>query len=368
MYAKIRDARSLQWRAVKTPFKRDSPAARRNALVWANEQDRVGKASIKLTRHFGWSWVFAWLGQAFAYNRNTMVRYETCWAHLNEFLVEHGIRSPAELLYKHASEYMVWRTTQVRRRGTTINHNTALTEAKVMSRILQEARRRELIQANPWAQLGIRRKNVRHAPAMTQAEIDAWRAALVKEEGALPIEQRWMTVCFEIALLQTVRLSATEVPMSRVHLDERTGPGLNLDRITFEEKGRNGVKKIKTLPVNPGLRPMLLALRAAGAGWTCVFPRSKRGLSLAGIAWWKFRVRHEMGHLRFHSTRSTGATEMARRGVSKQKAMEVMGQKSDAVHFAYLHLTADDVADAIGVLDFGKPGGSENPGGPSPTR
>lgn len=334
--------------------------------MWANERDQVGKASIKLTRHFGWSWVFAWLGQQFAYNRVTMVRYQTAWAHLNEFVVEHGIRSPAELLYKHATEYIGWRTKQVRRRGTTINHNTALTEAKVMSRILQEARRREFIQANPWAQLGIRRKAVRHTPAASMEEIDRWRAALAEEEGRLPVTQRWMTVCFEMALLQGVRLGATQVAMSRVHLDERTGPGLNLDRITFEEKGRNGVKKTKTLPVNPALRPLLLELRAAGAEWTCVLPvwRGASGSSAAGKVLWQFRQRHGLGHLRFHSTRATVATELARRGVTLQKAMEILGHKSVAVTQAYLHLTAEDVADDIAVLNFYTPGRGGNPGGP----
>ena len=53
--------------------------------------------------------------------------------------------------------------------------------------------------------------------------------------------------------------------MERVHLDEGTTAEKNLDRITFEEKGRNGVRRIKTLPVNPALRPWLLALREAGA-------------------------------------------------------------------------------------------------------
>ena len=362
-YAKIRDAKTLKWRGVRTPFRKDSHAGKRNALLWAAERDRIGRESIKLARSELWeAWVTPWLHQAFGYNRHTQIRYATAWAHLFEFLVAHEIRLPRELLYRHAFEYMTWRTTQLRWCGKTINHNTALTETKVMSRIMEEARRREFVQANPWMRLGIRRQNVTHAKPMSQHEIDRVRALLRQEEGSRPITERWMTVSFEVALLQAVRLSETAVPMGRVHLDERTTEKVNLDRITFEVKGARGQRRTKTLPVNPALRPLLLALRAAGAQATCELPQ------MAAKLWWAFRQRHGLEHLRFHSTRSTAATELANQGVPQQKAKEILGHKSDAVHQAYLHFDAGDLADAMSRLAFSKSAPLGNAGAPAPTR
>lgn len=359
LYAKIRDPKTLKWRSVRTPFRKDSPAAKRNALVWAGERDAVGKENIKLARAEAFVvWVVPWLRQHYGYNLHTLSRYLTAWAHLNEWLTERKIILPRDLLYKHAAEYLTWRTSQTRHRGTTINHNTALVEMKVMSRILAEARRREFIVANAWAQLGISRQGVRHTPAMSRPEIEQIREALLRREGALPITAQWMTTSFEIALHQGVRLSATSVPMERVHLDARTDrvKSINLDRITFFSKGRNGVVKVQALPLHPALRPRLNALRAAGAVVTCVLPK------LAAKAWWQFRRDEKLSHLRFHSTRATLATEMARQNVPLQKAKEILGHTSEAVHLAYLHLNAADVADELGAMDFSAPLQCENQG------
>lgn len=351
-FAKVRDPKTLKWRGLRTPFRVDAAAGKRNALVWANDRDRIGAENIRLARNEVFAgWVVPWLQQFYGYNEKTLARYLTAWAHLFEFLAERGLLHPRDVAYRHAGEYLSWRMAQRRRRGTSINHNTALTEMKVLSRILREAVRRELIGANPWAQLGIRRQRVRHAPAMSRDEIGLHRAALLKLEGGLPIGKRWRSVSFELALHQGLRLSATSIPMERIHLDPRSDAarGINLDRMTVFTKGRNGEPKVQVLPVHPAVRGLLLALRAAGARVTCELPK------MAAKEWWKFRRDHGLAHLRFHSTRATLATEFAKNNVSQQKAMEVFGHKSVAVHQAYLHLSASDVADELGGVDFSTP-------------
>jgi len=363
-YAKIRDPKTLAWRGIPTPFRISDATGKRKALMWAAERDALGTENRKLARTEVWArWVVPWLTQHYGYNTHTLNRYLTAWAHLFEFLAEHHLLHPREVAYRHAAEYLTWRTTQRRHRGTEINHNTALTEMKVMSRILRESVRREFITANPWAQLGIRRQRVQHTPAMTRDEIDQIRAALLAREGGLPVVRRWMTVCFEIALHQGVRLSATMVPMERVHLDPRTDPAkkINLDRITVVTKGRNGEPRVQALPIHPALRGLLLALRAAGARHTCELPR------MAAKEWWKFRRDHGLAHLRFHSTRATLATEFARANVPLQKAKEMLGHKSESVHLAYLHLNAADVADELGAVDFSTRAKAASPDAPRPT-
>jgi integrase len=348
-YAKIRDPKTLTWRGVATPFLVDSAAGKRKALLWAAERDRLGQENIRVAgQELFARWVVPWLQQHFGYNQKTLDRYVTAWAHLYDFIYEHSLHHPREIGYKHAAEYLTWRTKQTRRRGTPINHNTALTEMKVMSRIMREAVRREYIDANPWAQLGIRRQRVRHTRAMTLEEIEVIRAALREREGALPLTKRWMTISFEIALHSSARLSETAIPFDRIHLDARTDPArkINLDRMTLFRKGKNGEPKIHPLPIHPVLRGLLLELRAAGARQTCELPR------MAAKEWWKLRRDLNLQHLTFHSTRSTLATELHRNGVSLQKAKEILGHKSDAVHQVYLHLSAADVADELAGIDF----------------
>lgn len=364
LYAKVRDSKTLEWRSVRTPFRKSSPAARRNALVWANAKDGIGAENAKLAKHDAWArWVVQWLQQQFAYNTRTLNRYLTAWAHLFEFLSEHHLLMPSDVLYRHAHDYLSWRTRQYRRRGTSINHNTALTEMKVMSRILREAVRRELIAGNPWAQLGIRRQRVRHTKAMTAGEIETIRRAVDAKEKGLPLTKRWMTISFEIALHSSARLSETAIPFERIHLDPRTDPGrgINLDRITLYRKGKNGEVKVHPVPMHPDLRGLLIALRDAGAQSTCELPR------MAAKEWWKLRRDLGLTHLTFHSTRSTLATELHRQNVPLQKAKEILGHKSDAVHQVYLHLNAADVADELASVRFSTRRSYEIQDGPRPS-
>jgi integrase len=88
---------------------------------------------------------------------------------------------------------------------------------------------------------------------------------------------------------------------------------------------------------------------------------------MAAKEWWKFRRDHGLAHLRFHSTRATLATEFARANVPLQKAKEMLGHKSESVHLAYLHLSAADVADELGAVDFSTRAKAASPGAPTPT-
>lgn len=343
-WAKLRDPVTLEWVARKTPYKQDDPAGKRRALMWASALDKVGRENRSVAQEETWgAWVCTWLKQHYGYNPKTLKRYENAWAPLFEFLVEKKVVCPRQLQYKHASLYLHWRTQQKRRCGKPINHNTAVTELKVMSRILGEAKQRGFTDNNPFYQLGLKRVGVKHTPDMTRDEIAICREALVKENAPV-----WMIRSFEIALHQGVRLTETQVAMENVFLDSRTANG-NKDRITFHMKGKNGKPKIHTVPLHPALRPMMLEIQKAGEKFTCELP------AMAAKEWWAFRQRNSLSHLRFHSTRATLATELARNGVSMQKAMEILAHATETVHRVYLNLSAKDVADELGKVSFATP-------------
>ncbi len=368
-YAKIRDPRSLKWKKVKTPFKIDDPAGKRNALIWADSKDRVGKEGRTLVLAEGWSrWVEPWLKTTFSYNAKTLKRYQNAWTHLNEFVAEHSIPVPREWKYKHSDLYIAWRRAQKRRRGTFINKNTAITELKVLSRIMREAQSREYCDSNPIYKLGLKRENVRHAPAMSDEDCVRIKQCLVEYVAEKPLVRGWMTPCFEIARYHGVRLSETQTPMEWVHLDSRTRPpsdqlpqGANFDRITFTCKGRSGVAKIHAVPLHPNLREMMAALKRSGSKVTCEVPR------MGSKYWWSFRQRYGFKHLTFHSTRATVATKLAQAGVPLQQAMEYLAHGSETVHLAYLRFDAKDVAGAALAVSYATPSTPGSQGEQPPT-
>lgn len=322
----------------KTPFRKDRPAGKRQALIWVGDQAKL-HVNTRSNKSERWEeWVLPWLATTYGYNPKTLQRYRNCWSAVYEFLTEHNLKTPREMAYRHAGEYMAWRTQQKRRRGTLINHNTAITELKVLSRIMREAHRQEFCPSNPFYQMGLKRQSVRHAPEMSDAEISLIRAKLPEYVAAKPGTE-WMIPCFEIAIHHGVRLTETEVPMERIDLTRGV--------ITFHCKGRNGVPKVNTVPLHPALVPMIQKLKAEGATHTCRLPR------MASKEWWSFRQQYGLEHTTFHSTRTVVASRMARANVPIQKAKQYLAHASETIHLAYLRLNAGDLADVSAAIKFG---------------
>jgi integrase len=317
----------------KTPFRKDQASGKRHAMVWVGDQAKLAGETRRSARHEHWEeWVPTWLKVTIT-NPKTAQRYGSAWVALYQYLTENKLRTPREMAYRHAGEYMAWRTQQKRRRGTTINHNTAILELKVLSRIMREAHRREYCAANPFYQMGLKRQNVKHAPEMSDAEIQKVLEKLPEYILERP-HCSWMLPCFRIAIYHGVRLSETSVPMERVDLARGT--------ISFDCKGG----KINTVPIHPELLPML---RETKGTHTCVLPR------MAAKEWWNFRQRYGLEHTTFHSTRTVVASKMARANVPIQKAKAYLAHASETIHLAYLRLNAHDLEDVASSISFATP-------------
>lgn len=313
----------------------DDPTGRRRAF---HEAQQLGKeaAASRSEGATDWAWVEGWL--RLAHDGRTLQRYENAWAHLELFLEERKLRSPRALRYDHAHDYMAWRTGQKRRRGTGINHNTALTELRVFTAIMREAVKRRLADANPLLGLGLRRKNVREKPAISPAE----RAAI---EAALARRPRWMRDCFCVAIHQGCRLSETQVPLDQVDLAR--------DTIKFLGKGR----KEFTTKLHPAVRQLAEEKLRLGERFLCVLPQ------MPAKAWHTFFREIGLGHLCFHSTRVTVVTQLARAGVPQGVAQSYVGHASETVHRIYQRLTVQDLGAAVSAI----PGTPGIPDGPAPT-
>lgn len=283
-----------------------------------------------------WLWVIPWL--RLKHSGRTLQRYESSWSHVQRWLLDSGVTSPQAVRYAHVQAYMAWRVSQKRPRGTFISHNTALLEVKVLGMVMRESVRRELVEANPLAQIGIRRKPGREKPAMTPDEIATIRTALLDEPT-------WMTECFEIAIHQGCRLTETQVPVDQVDLVNQA--------ITF--KGKAG--KVFTTMLHPALVPLVRRKQAEGSKVLCTLPR------MAAKAWHGFFRRIKLGHLCFHSTRVTVITQMARSGVPQGVAQSFVGHASATVHRIYQRLSVPDLARAVAAIPAW-PGSQD---GPAPT-
>lgn len=350
-WAKIWDIKTRGWKSVRTAYRKDDPTGKRKALNYQSQMIQIAAAERPLLKTEAWdSWVPGWLKTEYAYNKKTLKRYQNAWASFYEFLTTKKIPSPRHLKYLHAEEYLAWRKKQTRHCGKKINHNTAVTELKVMSRIMREAHRRDYTEANPFYQLGLKRLDVKVKPELTDTEIETIRKALLEEPA-------WMRISFEIAIHQGCRLSETQVPLDWVDLKR--------DTITFSAKGRQGHPHVFTTALHPGLKPLFEKLKKENLSrLACEHP------PMAAKAFHDFFKKINLPHVSFHSTRVTVITRMARGGVTQQKAMAYVGHSSETVHRIYQRLTSQDLAGVAGAISFAtsdKPG-TPDAGQPSPQK
>jgi len=246
--------------------------------------------------------------------------------------------------YHLGLDYLKWRTSQTKRISKKHpSHNTALSELRFLSRVMREAVRREFITASPLERIGVRADPPAEKREMTDADVATIRKALAEQEGHLPLKDRWMTVCFEIAIHQGCRLRETSLPLADIDLERQ--------QIVLHAKGH----KVFTTRLHDGLKPLIAELKAAGMERTCELPR------MASKAWhWFLKGRPERNwpavcpHVCFHSTRVTVVTRMARAGVPIQQAMAYVGYANQLIHRVYQRLAPQDLQLCTAALSFGE--------------
>ena len=308
-----------------TGFRHADPAGRRHALDFARDRSQDALAAKGATTD-GWGWVGDWLKVRFRNSPLTLQGESIRWSQVSAYLDSVKIVGPEQISYKHAEDYIAWRTAQVKRASKRHpTYNTALQEVRFLSRVMREAVRRGQIHTSPLERLSLRKDPPAEKPEMTDDEIAQIRARL-------PEYADWMTPCFEIAIHQGCRLKETSVPFSRINIAART--------IQFHAKRG----KIFTTRLHANLVPLLTAIKATGAKETCLLPR------MPGKEWhWFFKGRAERGrapflpHLCFHCTRVSVVTRLARAGVPIQQAMAYVGHANELIHRIYQRLKPADV-------------------------
>lgn len=292
------------------------------------------------------AWVEAWIKDHYRRRARTRDRYLGAWSYLRDYLSEEKVHYPRTLTYAHVLGYVDWRTTQRKKSsGRTPSRNTALLDIRVLAQVQREAIRRGFARDNPAARTGMQRDDSPEKPEITDEEVTAIRAALLAREGHLPLQDRWMSIAFEIGLHQGCRLQETSVDFRDIDLRR--------DTITFRAKGG----KVFGTRIHPDLKPLLQQLRDTRAQRTCALPR------LPSKAWWTFFREIRLEHLCFHCTRVTVVTRMARAGVPIQQAMAFVGHASELIHKIYQRLKPADLSACTAAVSYAA---SRSAGAPQP--
>jgi integrase len=262
-------------------------------------------------------WVPQFLGTHFP-NAKTVARYMSAWSALSTYLDHRKIISPLQVTYRVCIDYPQFRTKPpekiIRRRS----FNTALTELKVFSAILQEAVKRSYITANPCLRLGLRRTRPKQKPEITREEQQ-------RIENELATRDQWMRDCWLVAMRQGCRLSETAVPIT--HIDTETGT------VMFFTKGG----RVHTAPLHDDLLPLLRVARRRKRATLVELPK------YPAKKWHQFFKRIGLPHLSFHCTRVTVVTRLARKGHTMTQTKAYVGHASDTVHAIYQRLAPADV-------------------------
>jgi integrase len=307
------------WGGKSSAVRRTADGARRKIkqlVAQETMRERTFSAATGGTNRFD-AWVPQFLQQRYS-NEKTLIRYVAAWSAVSTYLTHANITSPSQVTYKLCVDYPTSRTRPPKELMKARSFNTALTELKVFSAIMQEAVRRDYINANPALRLGLRRRPAKQKPEITVAEQR-------QIEAALAGEPEWMRNCWLVAMRQGCRLSETAVPLREIDLKAAT--------ITFRGKGG----RVHAAPMHADLRP--LARGAIRAKRTVLVELPK----YPAKAWFRLFRRNGLRHLSFHSTRVTVVTRLARAHHPIYETKAYVGHASDTVHAIYQRLAPPDV-------------------------
>lgn len=322
VYLRVRRADG-SWAKVRTAIRKDDADVKRKtvmALAKASIEEALQGGSSAQSGFRGWAWVPDFLRRHYE-NPKSLQRAQNCWAALAVYLETQGVAGPERVTHRLGHDYVTWRQQPPKGTVKARAKNTALTEVKILSQIMQEAVRLELAAANPLWRLGIRR-----APCKQKSEVLPEEQALI--EQALRDCPQWMQDAWLVAMCHGCRLREVAVPMSEIVT--RGAGGV----IVF--RGKKG--KLHAAPLHEKCLGLVARRREERAQVLVDLP------AMPSKAWHTFFKRLGLGHLSFHSTRVTVVSRLIRANVSPAVVMQYVGHASQTVNEIYRRHRPMDVA------------------------
>lgn len=341
-YIQHRDLTTGKWIRIATKYRIGIGTDTRKAREAAAEYTVKENQAAVIGPNERWElWVDEWIS-SMKISKKSIDRYRSSWENVFAFFKRQEIPAPRYVSYETCMNFLAWRKKHaVGRKKTPACHNTALLELKVLGFVMGEAVRRNYAIANPCRELRISREKPREKPELTDKQIATIR-------DALRFEEEWMSDAFELAIHHGCRISECRVAMSDV----------DLMRGVLFFRNMKGDKPF-SVPIHPGIRPLLERKAAANALYVANVPENDskpftllfKRLGMIGVS--------------FHSTRVSVVSRLARSpGIKPEIAMRYVNHSSELVHRIYQRLRSDDL---LGVSDALNIPLSETPDAPPAT-
>jgi site-specific recombinase XerD len=334
------DPETGKWSQSSTGYRIDNALETRKAQLMASKagvkemqlaegaRQGGGLPSTRVNPAFN-TWVPTYLDDHFK-SLATARRVKTCWDVLKVFLNSVDVSYPRQVKYHHGEDYLKWRKVNAIH-GRVTRHNTALLELKFLSQLMNEAIRREFVEANPLLRLGIAREPQKVKPELSDEDVKKLRAALANRAP-------WMRRAFEISLYTGCRFNETEIPQDAIDLKSGTL------RLCDSKRKETDPRRYFTVPIHPKLRPVLEDVVKKGESHTLKITTREFNTRIN-------RAFHDAGvDASFHSLRVTFVTTCHRCGLSQVEAMRLVNHSTALIHRIYSRLNVDDVRQAQSKL------------------
>jgi hypothetical protein len=327
-----------KWQSKATKYRKDNAGDRRQAELLARDmgdEERLRRSAEK-SEHWE-CWVDAWM--VGRYKGKTLNLYQIHWRKLLAWLVAEGIRAPMQLSYRAAMDY------QAKRLKEGGSNNLTIMELKFLSSVMNEAVRREMVNANPLVRMGLKKEKAKEKQPWSDDAIHLVAARIAKK----PV---WMRVTFLLGLYQAARLRQCEIPLADIDLERK--------RITYWKRldGKPLVKGDKpfTQPLDERLVQPLAKIvaerRNGGHAALCEIPR------FPSLLWRRFLDSLKLTTLSHHGLRVTWITRAAtsgkdgQRGIHLSEAKRFVNHGSSSVHAIYQRMNADDISHVPAAMNL----------------
>lgn len=322
-FVRFRDLETGKWREENLKLRHASPKDSLKAVKEANRRTTEEGIVRPCSRENFSDWVPDYIEEHYT-NAETRKRAAYFWSTIHVWLHEHGLRHPREIAYRHAQDYMKWRTGSG---GENAGWNTARHEVKFLGFLMNEAIRRGIAETNGIALARLPLRPAKQKREIKTEEIGAVRKALLEGEA-------WMATAFELQLHLGCRFSETRLHRRQVSIRGRT------ITLTDAKRQETDPRKNFTVPMNDQLAEFMASItwydgytlpplhRTMNRDYNALLGKGAHGVTS-------------------HCLRVSFVSRCHRAGLGEHEAMRLVNHSTRLVHRMYSRLNVEDARNAM---------------------
>jgi integrase len=311
-----------KWKNANTGYRKNSGADSRQANLLAKEKslEEAKTRGVNLGKSAFADWAPVWIEQRWANKAETLRKYRRCLKTWLEYLAGVGIAHPGVVTRETVLGYVH------QRESSGAARNTALSEIKLITQVMDESVKRGFARDNPARRLGLAWVEKQHKQVWTPEQIQ--RAI----DAAEPLS--WIQTALLLGKYQASRLGQCEVPLTAIDFDRQViaWPG------SVMKQGKAFVQSIDPSFI-PALKRIVEHRRALGESTLATLPKDPSpSLHLRG-----FLDGLGLQGLSQHGLRTSWVTRAALAGIPESVTMKFTNHSSREVHAVYQQISAGDM-------------------------